>query len=151
MLPNPIRHPPLDQYEIRTKLHNIKNGINFLDRTDRNRCQMNSKLCVKERERKRLTVVAIAAEKDVVADEIGPAAEMGSFGDQHLFDERETVDDDARRGAQRDAEQVAVDFTELRESLEWDFVFGQQMERSDDWPTGRPGWRTFTDDGRRTG
>lgn len=70
---------------------------------------------------------------------------MGSFGDEHLFDERETVDDDARCRAQRDAEQVAVDFTQIGESLEWDFVFGQQMERSDDWPTGRARWWAFTD------
>ena len=56
-----------------------------------------------------LTVIAITAEEDVVADEIGSSAEMRALGDEHLFDERETVDDDARRRAQRDTEQVAVD------------------------------------------
>lgn len=65
---------------------------------------------------------------------------MGAFGDEHLFDELETVDDDARRRSQRDAENVAVRFAELRKRLERHFVLAQQVKRADDWPadwTGR--------------
>lgn len=90
----------------------------------------------------RLTIVAIAAEENVVADKVGPSAKVGALGDEHLLDELETVDDDARRRAQGDAENVAVDFAELTESLERDLVLAQQVERADDGPADRAGRRT---------
>lgn len=46
-----------------------------------------------------LTVVAIAGEQHVVPDEIRAAAELGPVGDEHFFDGRIIVDDDARHGA----------------------------------------------------
>lgn len=90
----------------------------------------------------RLTIVAIAAEENVVADKVGPSAKVGALGDEHLLDELETVDDDARRRTQGDAENVAIDFAELTESLERDLVLAQQVERADDGPADRAGRRT---------
>lgn len=68
---------------------------------------------------------------------------MRAFGDEHLFDEREAVDDDARSRAEGDAENVAVDFAELRESFKRHLVFGQQVERADNGPAGWARWRPF--------
>lgn len=64
---------------------------------------------------------------------------MWPFSDEHLFDELETVDNDARRRTQSDAENVTVNSTELRESFKWNFVLSQQVERADEWPTDRAG------------
>lgn len=88
-----------------------------------------------------LTVVAVSAEEDVVADEVGPAAEVGALRDEHLLDEREAVDDDARRRAERDAEDVAVHLAQVRERLERHLVTGEQVERADDRPAERTGRR----------
>ena len=69
---------------------------------------------------------------------------MRALGDEHLLDEREAVDDDARRRAERYAEQVAVGLAEIGESLERHLVLGQQMERANDRPTGGARWRALT-------
>ena len=90
-----------------------------------------------------LTIIAIAAEEDVVADEIGPSAEVRALGDEHLFDEREAVDDDAGRRAQRDTEQIAIDAWEGWEGLERHFVTAQQVEAADDRPGPWSRWRSF--------
>ena len=68
---------------------------------------------------------------------------MGALGDEHLLDERETVDDDARRRAQRDAEYVAVNLGQRRKAFERHLVLGQQVKAADDGPRHRTGRSTF--------
>ena len=52
------------------------------------------------------------------ADEVGSIAEVGALGDEDLLDELEAIDDDARRGAQGYAVDIAVYFGQVVQGLE---------------------------------
>ena len=85
----------------------------------------------------------VTTEENVVADEVGSSSEVRPLGDEHFFDERETVDDDTRRRAQCNAEDVAVDVGQGGECFEGNLVLGDEVKAADDGPSDRPRWRTF--------
>lgn len=74
-----------------------------------------------------LTIVSITTEEDVVADKVGAPSKVGSFGDEHLLDEREAVDHNARSGSERNAEEVSIDSAQLSEPFKGHLILGQQV------------------------
>lgn len=81
-----------------------------------------------------LTVIAIAAEEFVVADEVGSVAEVRALCDEDLLDELEGVDDDAWCGAQGYAVDIAVYFGHAGHCFERWFTGSQKMETADNGP-----------------
>lgn len=77
---------------------------------------------------KLLTVVTVAAEELVEAEEVGSSAEVAALGDENLLDEWVAVDDDAGRGAEGQSVDVPVDLGERREGLEGHFVATQKVQ-----------------------